>query len=122
MTDYLDEIQARADAASHYRTAPGRCACGYDAYKVGGFFPDYHAMLMNHLDRARNGKLAPRPEDVRRLVAALRAVEALCDAGDEAAANATRAYPEGEPDPGPPPAWVWADAIRTAIRDALEAR
>lgn len=59
---------------------------------------------------------------IRPLVAALRAAEALCDAGDEAAANATRAYPEGEPDPGPPPAWVWADDIRTAIRDALEAR
>jgi len=103
MTDYLDEIQARADAASHYRTGPGRCACGYDAYKVGGFFPDYHAMLMNHLNRARNGNLAPRPEDVRRLVAALRAVEAVFarwegfDVVDEARAVIAEHYPDGVP-------------------------
>ena len=24
----------------------------HDAYKVGGFFPDYHAMFMAHLDDA----------------------------------------------------------------------
>lgn len=39
-------------AVEHRRTGPGRCACGYDAYKVGGFFPDYHAMLTNHLNAA----------------------------------------------------------------------
>jgi hypothetical protein len=41
-----------APPVKHHRTGPGRCACGYDAYEVGGFFPDYHAMLMNHLNRA----------------------------------------------------------------------
>jgi hypothetical protein len=40
------------ERAVHGRTGPGRCACGYDAYKVGGFFPDYHRMLMDHLSRA----------------------------------------------------------------------
>ena len=41
-----------AEAVEHRRTGPGRCACGYDAYKVGAFFPDYHAMLTDHLNAA----------------------------------------------------------------------
>lgn len=82
----LDAIEARAVAVAHHRTGPGRCACGYDAYKVGGFFPDYHAMLMNHLDRAPRAVTPANTDDVLTLVAALRkaeaqvaAVLALCD-------------------------------------------
>jgi hypothetical protein len=52
----LDAIDALANAVQHHRVGPARCACGYDAYKVGGFFPDYHAMFMAHLDAA--GRIA----------------------------------------------------------------
>jgi hypothetical protein len=38
-------------AAPHRRSGPGRCECGYSAYLAGGFFPDYHQMLMDHLAR-----------------------------------------------------------------------
>ncbi len=85
----LDAIEARAVAVAHHRTGPGRCACGYDAYKVGGFFPDYHAMLMNHLARAPRAVTPANTDDVLALVAALRraeaqvaAVLALCDQAD----------------------------------------
>lgn len=46
------KIAAEERAVQHYRTGPARCACGYDAYVVGAgrFFPDYHAMFMQHLD------------------------------------------------------------------------
>lgn len=47
-----ERIAAEERAVKHYRVGPARCACGYDAYKVGGFFPDYHAMFMTHLDAA----------------------------------------------------------------------
>lgn len=47
-----ERIAAEERAVQHYRVGPARCACGYDAYKVGGFFPDYHAMFMAHLDDA----------------------------------------------------------------------
>lgn len=46
---------AAEQPVEHRRVGPARCACGYDAYKVGGFFPDYHAMFMNHLNAVRNG-------------------------------------------------------------------
>lgn len=51
-----ERIAAEERAVKHYRVGPARCACGYDAYKVGGFFPDYHAMFMAHLDAA--GRIA----------------------------------------------------------------
>lgn len=47
-----ERIAVEERAVKHYRVGPARCACGYDAYKVGGFFPDYHAMFMAHLDDA----------------------------------------------------------------------
>ena len=53
----LDAIDALANAVQHHRVGPARCACGYDAYKVGGFFPDYHAMFAAHLNAAP--RLAP---------------------------------------------------------------
>jgi hypothetical protein len=45
----------------HRRVGPGKCACGFNAYKVGGFLPDYHQMLMDHFalvrdQRIRNGE------------------------------------------------------------------
>lgn len=75
----LDAIEARANAVGHHRTGPGRCGCGYDAYKVGGFFPDYHAMLMNHLDHAPRAVTPANADDVLALVAALRDVQARLD-------------------------------------------
>ena len=72
----LDAIEARAVAVAHHRTGPGRCACGYDAYKVGGFFPDYHALLMNHLARAPRAVTPANTDDVLALVAALRDAQA----------------------------------------------
>ena len=68
----LAAIEARAVAVAHHRTGPGRCACGYDAYKVGGFFPDYHAMLMSHLALAPRTVTPANTDDVLALVAALR--------------------------------------------------
>lgn len=50
--EVLARIAVEERAVKHYRVGPARCACGYDAYKVGGFFPDYHAMFMAHLDDA----------------------------------------------------------------------
>ena len=56
----LAGIKEREQAVKHYRTGPGRCACGYNAYAVGGFFPDYHAMLMSHFtDAERNARERP---------------------------------------------------------------
>lgn len=124
MTVYLDEIQARADAATAAAPTPAGWVAvwsddldRYTIYTDDDAFKDVCVITPDVPQVAHF--IAHARTDIPRLVAALREVEALCDAGDEAAANATRAYPEGEPDPGPPPAWVWADDIRTAIRDAL---
>lgn len=53
-SEVRERIAAEEKAVKHYRVGPARCACGYDAYKVGRsmFFPDYHAMFMAHLDEA----------------------------------------------------------------------
>lgn len=39
---------------NHYRVGAGRCACGFDAYKVGGIMADYHQMLLDHLHQHRH--------------------------------------------------------------------
>lgn len=33
----------------HHRTAPGKCACGFNAYAIRGIMIDYHEELMSHL-------------------------------------------------------------------------
>ena len=43
----VDEI--RRSVVQHYRTGPGKCACGFDAYKLSGIMLDYHDLLLNHL-------------------------------------------------------------------------
>ncbi len=56
--DHVAALEAGVgELSGHYRIGPSKCACGYDAHKVGAFFPDYFQMLRDHI-RASSG--APR--------------------------------------------------------------
>ena len=69
----------------HYRVGPGKCKCGFDAYKYHGIMLDYHEMLMAHLrtapERDRAAKLmASKPytsADLIRLATDARGVQPL---------------------------------------------
>ena len=110
MTDYLDEIQARADAATDgpwtvYVNEHGPWV-GKDGGAEIGDDPEQ--------DRADAEFSAHARTDVPRLVAALRAVEALPQRpwderrADDPESRSARAYNSALAD------------VRTAIRDALE--
>lgn len=45
---------------THVRIGPGKCACGYDTYKLGIFFADHHELLMAHFVTVRRQSEAPR--------------------------------------------------------------
>lgn len=35
--------------APHTGVAPGRCSCGFDAYRIRGVMLDYHQLLLDHM-------------------------------------------------------------------------
>jgi len=49
-----DHEQPKPAPVAHHRTGPGKCACGFDAYKISGIMVDYHEELMAHLSRGRS--------------------------------------------------------------------
>lgn len=131
MSGYLDEIQARADAATD---GPWLFAWDGETWTVktengpvSGENPDRVALEVEHADAAF---IAHARTDIPRLVAALRAVEALCGAARPSLSipplDCTGSCSDGPCDcSGVFRVRAWdldPDRIRTAIRDALEAR
>ena len=124
MSGYLDEIQARADAATDGPWAAIERALG-DVYiaELGMYGVAWDEPAEWHdSDEAPLADaefIAHARTDVPRLVAALRAVEALVIEADAAHVQ----YLAGPIlDRFIVPANVTTERIRTAIRDALEAR
>lgn len=127
----LAGIRARAEAAAkipHHRTGPGKCACGFDAYKVGYYVYDYGEERQRHEDAARRAA-KKQDTDALRLLAAIDAALALADVADKRAASN---YGEGklrrETDDQDASAFQalalcqtqMAHEIRAAVNDALE--
>lgn len=42
---------------THTRTGPGKCSCGFNAYRNAGIMADYHAMTQAHFRAAQLGKI-----------------------------------------------------------------
>lgn len=53
--DRLGLLKNVSDPApvKHFRTGPGKCNCGYDAYQAYGIMLDYGELLDSHLRRNR---------------------------------------------------------------------
>lgn len=53
--------------SEHYRVGPGKCACGFDAYKIDGIMVDYHIELQAHMRTApeRDRVMAAAEQDER---------------------------------------------------------
>ncbi|MGE3449009.1 MAG: hypothetical protein AB7H92_15680 [Microbacteriaceae bacterium] len=111
MTDYLAKVQARADAAPH---GPWRWDVSDDRRWVDITAPGYDRVVVTTHDDDLADFIAHARTDVPRLVAAIRAVEALCDRADAAQSPDEDGVAWGY--------WIDNATIRSTIRDALEAR
>lgn len=67
----VERLGLTEERRAHTRTGPGKCSCGFDAYKTRGIMLDYTSLTQAHFRAAQLGKVPTG----RRLVTPWREVQ-----------------------------------------------
>lgn len=53
----IENLGLTWETKAHERTGPGKCSCGFDAYRNAGIMADYTALTLAHFRAVERGKV-----------------------------------------------------------------